>query len=377
MVALACEPLVANLSLPMAAGTGIWPYFEFTGVLHPAVSHFPIALLTVAGFVEAWSVLRREKKPANVTLVCLSIGTASAVLAAVLGWADADRMGYSDGETINRHRWLGVAVAVFSVLAFALSMVVRRANVGRTVIWIYRANVFATAALVGLVGSLGGKLVHGSAYYDDAWADLAQATTEKAVGVAMAAADESVDLAQGVVKGAADAIKSVPAAVQPGSEAGGTRSTAPTTGPTTGPAASPEAVVATQPNGPAATQPAVVPVAGAAGARVGGAEFGGGRVDYVRDILPIFEARCLKCHDDKKQKGDYRMDAIEHLFAAGETGETPILPGRSDESLFVKLIEGKGEYEDLIMPPKGDPLTLQQIALIRRWIDEGAHPKAQ
>lgn len=394
LVALPFEPSLVAASLPL--GAGWWPYFEFSGVMHPAVSHFPIALLTVAGLVEAWSVVRRHKRPANATLVCLSIGTFAAVVATVLGWADADRLGYSNGETISLHRWLGVAVAILAVAALVLSFVVHRANVGRKVVWAYRINVFAAAALVGLVGSLGGKLVHGEKYYEEAWTELAEATGEKVVDVAEATVEQSVDVAQEVVRGAADAIKSVPETVQAAATAVASPTPAaleatPATAPIAGPAPAPEAVAATTqasdsaavaaaaaapPTQPAAAPPTTAPVAAVTGVPASGAAFGGGRIDYLRDIQPIFEANCVKCHNEKKTKGDYRMDAVQHLFAAGETGATPIVAGKSDDSLLVKVIEGKGEYEDSIMPPKGDPLTFQEIALIRRWIDEGAQPAA-
>ena len=372
MVALAIPSALGTSALPF--GAGIAPYFEFMGVMHPAVSHFPIALLTVAGLIEAWSVIRRQKRPTDSTLVCLCIGTFAAVVATVLGFADADRIGYKAGETINLHRWLGVAVAIVSVVALALCAVVYRVKGSWALVWAYRANVFVAAGLVGLVGSLGGKLVHGEKYYEEAWTELAEATTEKVADVATAAAGESVDVAQQVVKGAAEVIQSVPAAVQSAAQQATSDASAVT--PTTGPAAAAVAGGATSdPAGAGAvpvstTQPAGTPAAVAAA----GPAFGGGRIDYARDIQPIFEAHCVKCHNDKKTKGDYRMDTVQHVFAAGETGATPVVPGKSDDSLLVKLIEGKGEYEDLIMPPKGDPLTFQQIALIRRWIDQGAQP---
>ena len=99
---------------------------------------------------------------------------------------------------------------------------------------------------------------------------------------------------------------------------------------------------------------------------------GGGHLDYTRDIAPIFEVNCVKCHNESKKKGGYRLDAKDHVFAAGESGNVPIVPGKADESRLVKMIEGKGEFADSVMPPKGDPLTYQQIQLIRQWIDDGA-----
>ena len=379
MVVLAHQPVLVALATPvLAAGgdTSTWrAYFEFLGVFHPAVSHFPIALLAVAGLVEAWSIIRRHKKPSQATLVCLVIGTVSAVVATVLGWADADRMGYAKGETINLHRWLGVAVAVLSVLALILAALVHRANAGRKLVWSYRSSVLASAALVGFVGSLGGKLVHGKNYYEEAWAELAE-KTKATVDVVEDAAEEGVEVAQDVRQGAAAAITGVAAAVvQPPAPA---TPTVPTTGraaaeavtaATTQPAgATAAAAAAAAPDASAATQPAA-----AAGTPVAAPALAGGLVDYKRDILPIFEAECFKCHsEDKKVKGEYRMDGFQHVMTAGETGNTPVIPGKSDDSYLVKLIEGKGEFEDLIMPPKGKPLTPQQILLIRRWIDEGA-----
>ena len=99
---------------------------------------------------------------------------------------------------------------------------------------------------------------------------------------------------------------------------------------------------------------------------------GGGHLDYARDIEPIFAANCVKCHNESKKKGGYRLDAKDRVFAAGESGNVPIVPGKADESRIVKMLEGKGEFADSIMPPKGDPLTYQQIQLIRQWIDDGA-----
>jgi uncharacterized membrane protein/mono/diheme cytochrome c family protein len=384
--------VLAALAVPAVTESPNWrAYFEFSGVLHPAVSHFPIALLTVAGLIEAWSIVRRQKQPSQSTLVCLTIGTMAAVVTTVLGWADADRTGYSSGETINLHRWLGVAVAILSVIALVLSVLVRRrASAGRKLVWSYRSSVLASAALVGLVGSLGGKLVHGNDYYDEAFKELAFRTQPK-VDLAKTVVAEGVEVAQNAAEGTAVVVDSAQAAaVQPviAAVAGVVQTPAPAPAPesaappATQPApaeAPPVVAAATQPAAsdpaPPATSPAA-PAAVPAAAQVTGSEFGGGRIDFARDIQPIFQSNCVKCHNDKKSKGDYRLDGLEHLFAAGETGAPPILPGKSGESLLVKVIEGKGGFEDSVMPPKGDRLSFQQIALIRQWIDEGAKPTA-
>ena len=90
------------------------------------------------------------------------------------------------------------------------------------------------------------------------------------------------------------------------------------------------------------------------------------RVDFAKSVQGIFEARCIDCHGSKKQKGDLRLDKKE--TALGEV----IQPGNSGESELAKLISLPADHED-IMPNKGEPLTKDQIATIKQWIDEGAN----
>lgn len=93
-------------------------------------------------------------------------------------------------------------------------------------------------------------------------------------------------------------------------------------------------------------------------------------IDYQKDIAPIFTEHCGKCHGEKKQKSDYRLDTRDDAIKSGTEGGA-IIVGDSAESLLVHVITGTAEDFD-IMPPKGDPLTPEQIGLIRAWIDQGA-----
>ena len=90
------------------------------------------------------------------------------------------------------------------------------------------------------------------------------------------------------------------------------------------------------------------------------------RVDFAKSVQGIFEARCIDCHGSKKQKGDLRLDKKETALAE------VIQPGNSGESELAKLISLPADHED-IMPNKGEPLTKDQIATIKQWIDEGAN----
>ena len=96
-------------------------------------------------------------------------------------------------------------------------------------------------------------------------------------------------------------------------------------------------------------------------------------VTFTADIQPIFEASCVECHGEKKQKGGLRLDTREAAVKGGEEGIIFEI-GKSEESALIHSIARVGE-EDYWMPPidKGKPLTLDQIALVRAWIDQGAN----
>lgn len=97
----------------------------------------------------------------------------------------------------------------------------------------------------------------------------------------------------------------------------------------------------------------------------------GGTIDFARDIQPILENSCLRCHGPERPKSRFRLDSREHLLKGGDTG-IAVIPGDSTKSPLVQYISH--QVEDMEMPPvgKGDPLTSEQIALIRDWIDQGA-----
>jgi len=93
---------------------------------------------------------------------------------------------------------------------------------------------------------------------------------------------------------------------------------------------------------------------------------------YAADIKPIFEkASCFKCHGPEKQKGKLRVDSLEAVLK-GSKEEKILVPGKSAESVLVFSVARL--VEDDAMPPadKGEPLTNEQVGLVRAWIDQGA-----
>ncbi len=93
-------------------------------------------------------------------------------------------------------------------------------------------------------------------------------------------------------------------------------------------------------------------------------------VDYLRDIKPLFATACLQCHEAKKPKGGLRLDTAAALMKGGDSG-TSITAGKADESLLFQVLNGPhGDIPQ--MPYKRNPLTVEQVSLVKQWINDGA-----
>jgi len=133
-------------------------------------------------------------------------------------------------------------------------------------------------------------------------------------------------------------------------------------------------------------------------------------VTYAKDIRPIFESSCFGCHGQQRQRGGLRLDSLESPLKGGKDGVV-IVPAKSEESKLVLAVarvdektamppRGRGAPSGPVRPPgatpdgkaagqgegepKGPgpnrppmgppakPLTTDQVALIRAWVDQGA-----
>jgi hypothetical protein len=92
-------------------------------------------------------------------------------------------------------------------------------------------------------------------------------------------------------------------------------------------------------------------------------------VVYEKDIEPIFVNKCSFCHSGNVKEGKLDVSSFDSLMRGGKHGK-PVVPGKSAESILYK---SAGKTERPFMPPKSEePLTPQELALIRMWIDQGA-----
>jgi len=92
-------------------------------------------------------------------------------------------------------------------------------------------------------------------------------------------------------------------------------------------------------------------------------------VDFSRDIQPILAARCYECHGPDTRKGGLRLDLRSDALQGGDDGAV-LVPGKAAESLLFKKVTAADPAKR--MPFKGEPLTPQQIDLLKRWLDAGA-----
>ncbi len=93
-------------------------------------------------------------------------------------------------------------------------------------------------------------------------------------------------------------------------------------------------------------------------------------VDFSRDIRPIFNQNCTSCHGGVRQKNGVSFIFREEALGTGKSGKRTIVPGDPDSSELIARVTSRDP--DVRMPYHAPPLSPEQIALLRRWIKEGA-----
>lgn len=339
------------LGIRLSNDPSLW--LRLAGRAHPLVVHFPIALLFAALFFELLGVQRRRievvraspgsaeaaasrpvltvRGPSEAAYACLLLGVLSAAAAIGSGWfnADFESHGKSASPTIFWHRWTAIGAGSLALLAVLIGATARRrirlrdevdVPLRPATLSIYRLALVLNVVLLSIAGHLGGSLVYGDDYLA---ALLRRAVNPQATPAAVGVA-------------------AVPA-----------------------PATTPSRI---EPQRPEVVRPAPA-------AAKPDASRAAPQVTFVTHIAPILSAHCYQCHGEEKQRGGLRLDLREEVFGPDKSAWV-IQPGRSSDSMLVKLISLPTGDPD-IMPAEGDPLKPEQIALIRAWIDQGAHWTAE
>ena len=95
-----------------------------------------------------------------------------------------------------------------------------------------------------------------------------------------------------------------------------------------------------------------------------------GRVDFSRHVKPILESKCSMCHNSEALPGKPSLTSREEATQTGALGLW-IVPGQPDRSLLLTKIHDTPAHLKA-MPPVGQQITREEIAVLRKWIKEGA-----
>jgi len=264
----------------------------FLGPFHTVTLHLPIGFLTIVAILEGYHFFRPSRPLRQAISLILLFTALSSVVVVLFGIFRAEDGGY-EPETLEHHRWYGIAVGALTIVLALVHPLAFRGEGSKVGAALYRFLLLGDLVLLTIAGHGGGNLTHGSKYLTEG----APAWLKKWVE---------------------------PAAKAEGNDA----------------------------------------------ASAGGGEF-------ATVIRPIFEKKCFQCHGEEKQKGDYRMDTVEGLFAAGESELDPVVKGSPLESYLVETLL-LPEDDDLAMPPDGkDRLTPEETLSVINWIWDGAKTGAK
>jgi hypothetical protein len=94
------------------------------------------------------------------------------------------------------------------------------------------------------------------------------------------------------------------------------------------------------------------------------------KIDYNAQVKPILNKNCLSCHGGVKKQGGFSLLFREEALAKTKSGKPGIVPGDASASeMYKRLVSADPEER---MPHHKDPLKQEEIAVIKKWIDEGA-----
>lgn len=277
------------------------------GRFHPLVLHAPIGMLCAMAIIEMLSLKRPDESVRRVFSGLAWLTALAAIVSVVSGWVLAREGGY-DQTIIDRHFNLGIATAVLSILlAISSHFKVHAAP---------RRGLLALTLLVLLpTGHLGASMTHGEDFLLEPLANKSKAETHRV------AKTDNTD-----AEGAPQPMRPSPAAT--------------------------------------------VSTAVLKGNAIGAAPTIGSDI-YTREIAPIFNDVCVKCHSATKMKGGLALHTPDAISLGGDSG-TALEPGRPQDSEMLIRMRLPAAHKDH-MPPKGKPQpTDAQIAAIEAWIRAGA-----
>lgn len=322
----AVAPAEAAAAAEPAAEPFVDRLWQAQGLMHPVVVHFPIAMIIGAAIAVLLRPIFRRITP-GVVYYCLLIGAMGAVVSSLAGWAWAPARGYGDmwdaeGE-LFWHRWGGVIVTITAIVISLWATQRVRKPESKQIGW--QLGVVVLAAMIGLVGHQGGELVYPN-NLEKFWATLMgeRKVTPPPQLPAESPAPESPPVAQ-----------ASPAAPEDGKQV-------------------------PEPNSPVKT------VSDASSAATPD------HIDFTTQVWPILQAKCVDCHGPDKGKGKFRLHTQEAALAGGSSDEPGYVAGNPTQSLIIRLITAEDELDRMPPVDEGEPITPAELAVLVKWIEQGA-----
>jgi mono/diheme cytochrome c family protein/uncharacterized membrane protein len=303
------------------------------GPFHMVILHLPIGALTAIWFLEFLLEKNDDKHKNQATGLLHLLLLISCGLTVVLGLSYEEFGQY--GDEIEQHRFWGLIFAGCIVATYLCYWIHRKLG-KRSSKLVYMLALLAATITMVLTAHQGGELVHGKGFLSKPFQE------EKRQAVAPAPfADESskenTDQARIVTQSTSTSALNAPM----DDVMNGTDQFDPITAPI---------AVLEQ------TPPVLDP-----------------RIALFETSQAIFERNCYKCHGATKQKGGYRLDEQHSINLGGKSKLPAIVPGNVEQSELMYRMLLPHDDDDAMPPEEKDPVSSEDIDLVRQWIEAGAY----
>ena len=303
------------------------------GPFHMVLLHLPIGALTAIWFLEFLLEKNDDKHKNQATGLLHLLLLISCGLTVVLGLSYEEFGQY--GDEIEQHEFWGLIFAGCIIATYLCYWIHRKLGKRSSKLFYMLALLAATITMV-ITAHQGGELVHGKGFLSKPFQE------EKRQAIAPAPfADESS-------KENTDQARIV-------------------TQPTSTSALNAPMVDAI--NGADRIDPITAPIA----ALEQTPQVADPRIALFETSQAIFERNCYKCHGATKQKGGYRLDEQHSINLGGKSKLPAIVPGNVEQSELMYRMLLPHDDDDAMPPEEKDPVSPQDIDLVRQWIEAGAY----
>ena len=303
------------------------------GPFHMVLLHLPIGALTAIWFLEFLLEKNDDKHKNQATGLLHLLLLLSCGLTVVLGLSYEEFGQY--GDEIEQHEFWGLIFAGCIVATYLCYWIHRKLGKRSSKLFYMLALLAATITMV-ITAHQGGELVHGKGFLSKPFQE------EKRQAVAPTPLiDESS-------KKNTDQARIV---TQPTSTS------------------APSAPMVDAINGADRIDPITAPIA----ALEQTPQVADPRIALFETSQAIFERNCYKCHGATKQKGGYRLDEQHSINLGGKSKLPAIVPGNVEQSELMYRMLLPHDDDDAMPPEEKDPVSPEDIDLVRQWIEAGAY----